>query len=85
MCDNLHLEAFVVVCCSDYGSNEPGSQKSLAHAPHCIWQDSMVYPEQMNQPVWGMGKLNHWEAVGLAHEPQWYSDRGIPENSVFCF
>lgn len=36
----------------------------------CIWQDSMVYPEQMNQPIWGVEKWNHWEAVDLAHDPQ---------------
>lgn len=41
------------------------------HTLHiCIWQDSMLYPEQVNQPVWGVGKLNNWEAVGLAHDPQ---------------
>lgn len=73
MCANLHLEAFVVICCSDYGSNEPAPRKAW-HMPHrqfiCIWLDSMVYPEQMSQPVGGVGKLNHREAVGLAHDPQ---------------
>lgn len=73
MCANLRLEAFVVICCSDCGSNEPAP--SIArHVPHrqfiCIWQDSTVYPEQMNQPIWGMGKRNHREAMSVAYEPQ---------------
>lgn len=73
MCANLHLEAFVVICCSDCGSNEPAP--SIAwHVPHrqfiCIWQDSMVYPEQRNQPLWGLEKKSHREAVSLAHDPQ---------------
>lgn len=73
MCCNLHLETFVVICCSDCGSNEPTS--SIAwHMPHrqfiCIWQDSMVYPDQVNQSIRGMGELNHREIVSLAHDPQ---------------
>lgn len=28
MCDNLHLEAFVVVCCNDYGSNDLAPRKA---------------------------------------------------------
>lgn len=41
----------------------------------------MVYPEQMNQPTWVVGQLNHTEAVSLAHCPQWFWDGGIPESS----
>lgn len=73
MCGDLLLEAFVVICCSHCAGNEPAP--SIAwHVQHrqfiCIWQDSMVYPEQMNQPFGGMGKLNHKETVGLVHDPQ---------------
>lgn len=73
MYGNLHLEAFVVICCSDCGSNEP-APSIVGRLPHrqfiCMWQDSTVYPEQVTQPIQVVGKLNHKEAVSLAHDPQ---------------
>lgn len=45
MCDNLHLEAFVVICCSDYGSNDLAPRRAWHMLHICIWQGSMVYPE----------------------------------------
>lgn len=73
MCGNLHLGAFVVICRSVCGSNEPAPSiiGTVPHGPSiCIWQDSVVYPEQMNQPLWVVGSLNHREAVSLAQDPQ---------------
>lgn len=55
MCGNLHLEAYVVICCGDCGNNEPAPSKAW-HMPHvCIWQASTVYPKQVSQPVWLVG------------------------------
>lgn len=78
MCGNLHLEAFVVICCKD-------SDSKAWHTPHiCIWQDSVVYPEQVNWPVWQVGELSHSEAVVLLMIPS-DPETGENQSAMFCF